>query len=128
MHFKIIQKLQDSYSTVSERIVEIEMPENNDEFVLALKRRNERAESRISDLENQISDEAEIVHTLKRKVQEETMVHKFKERRLDYTQRKDTGKCVKGLTFLLFLLLLWIIFAVYVSKRNDTNILSMHVI
>ena len=85
---KLRSKLQESSSTVVERIVDTEISSNNDEIVRSMKRRNERAEIRIADLEKQISDEAEIVNTLKRKVQEETMVRKFKERRLEYVHRK----------------------------------------
>jgi kinesin family protein 15 len=92
---KLRTKLQESSSTIVERIVESEITTKNDEVILSMKRRSERAEIRVAELEKQISDEAEIVNTLKRKVQEETMVRKFKERRLDYMQRKDTGKCTK---------------------------------
>lgn len=89
---KLRSKLQESSMTVVEKIVENEVSTNDEELIHSLKRSNERAESRIAELEKQISDETEIVNTLKRKVQEETMVRKFKERRLDYMQRKDSGK------------------------------------
>jgi kinesin family protein 15 len=88
---KLRSKLHESSSAVVEKIVESEAPSSNEDLVFSLKRRSERAEGRIAELEKQMSDETEIVNTLKRKIQEETMVRKLKERRLDYMQRKQNG-------------------------------------
>jgi len=56
------------------------------ELIDSLKRCALRAEDRILLLEKKVSEEGNIVRTLKRKVREEAMVRKFKERRLDYLQ------------------------------------------
>jgi len=58
----------------------------------AMKRRAERAENKIAELEKQVSEQYEISNSLKRKVQEETMVRKFKERRLDYLQTNKRSR------------------------------------
>ena len=88
---KLKSKLQQSasFESLSEVIPE---DANQAEYITSLRRRYERAESKIAELEKRSSDDNEIVRTLKRKLQEENMVRKFKERRLEYYQRKDSGK------------------------------------
>ena len=68
----------------------------------AMKRRAERAENKIAELEKQVSEQYEKSNSLKRKVQEETMVRKFKERRLGYLQ---TNKRSSKFLILLYLFL-----------------------
>ncbi len=65
------------------------------DVVAVMKRRAERAERKIAQLEKMVSEEQEVACSLKRKLQEETMVRKFKERRLSYFQTKDgsSGEC-----------------------------------
>jgi kinesin family protein 15 len=62
------------------------------DMVSTMKRKSERAERRIAILEKKISKEQEVTHTLKRKLQGETMVRKFKERRLKYLYKKGRGE------------------------------------
>ena len=62
------------------------------DMVAATKRRAERAERKLANLEKQMSEEREVKQTLKRKLQDETMVRKFKERRISYLQTKSTSK------------------------------------
>ena len=90
---KLKSKLEQSSSTIASKPFEGLTDSKSKEVMVALKRRNQRAESRIAELEKQIADESDITSTLKRKLQEEAMVRKFKERRLDYLQRKNIGKC-----------------------------------
>jgi kinesin family protein 15 len=90
---KLKSKLEQSSSTIASKPFEGLTDSKSKEVMVALKRRNQRAESRIAELERQIADESDITSTLKRKLQEEAMVRKFKERRLDYLQRKNIGKC-----------------------------------
>merc|ERR1711957_51870 len=61
----------------------------DDGIVSVAKRRADRAEEKVVQLEKHVSDEKEIVNTLKRKLQESAMVGKFKERRIGYLQRKN---------------------------------------
>ena len=58
------------------------------DVIAAMKRRAEKAERKVADLEKKVSEDREVTHSLKRRLQGETMVRKFKERRLDYFQRK----------------------------------------
>ena len=88
---KLRSKLHESSSADVEKMVDSEVPSSNEDLVFSLKRRSERAEGRVAELEKQMSDETEIVNTLKRKIQEETMFRKLKERRLDYMHRKQNG-------------------------------------
>ncbi len=60
--------------------------------VSAMKRRADRAEQKIAALEKLVSEERAVTKTLKRKLQGETMVRKFKERRLDFLQTKHQSK------------------------------------
>lgn len=62
------------------------------EIVAVMKRRAEKAERKLATLEKQVSEEKEMMKTLKRKLQGETMARKFKERRLDYLQTKQIGE------------------------------------
>ena len=89
---KLRSKLQESSARVVEKIVQGDIGASQNDMIVSLMSRNERAESKIAELEKHVSDEAEVVNTLKRKVQEESMSRKFKERRLDYLQRKNVGK------------------------------------
>jgi kinesin family protein 15 len=89
---KLKSKLQQTSSTIVEKTAGSYIDPKNNEAIAALKRCNQRAESRIAELERQNSDESDITSTLKRKLLEETMARKFKERRLDYIQRKNAGK------------------------------------
>ena len=86
---KLKSKLEQSSSTITSKPFEGLTDSKSKEVMVALKRRNQRAQSRIAELERQIADESDITSTLKRKLQEEAMVRKFKERRLDYLQRKN---------------------------------------
>lgn len=70
---------------------ETEIQYDQTDEVAAIKRRADRADEMIKHLENKVTQEGKVVNTLKRKVQEETMVRKFKQRRLDYIQRKHNG-------------------------------------
>ena len=90
---KLKFKLEQSSSTITSKPFEGLTDSKSKEVMVALKRRNQRAQSRIAELERQIADESDITSTLKRKLQEEAMVRKFKERRLDSLQRKNIGKC-----------------------------------
>ncbi len=71
------------------------------EVIASLQRRHERAERRCAELEKRVSDESEVVRTLKRKLEEECMVRKSKERRLEYYQRNDTGMWYDFILFIL---------------------------
>ncbi len=62
------------------------------EIVAVMKRRAEKAERKLATLERQVSEKKEMMKTLKRKLQGETMARKFKERRLDYLQTKQIGE------------------------------------
>ena len=53
-------------------------------------------DAKIAILEKKVSEEHEVTTTLKRKLQEETMVRKFKERRLNYLQGRGTSEGVYG--------------------------------
>ena len=69
----------------------------------AMKRKAEKAEKKIEMLEKLVSDEKAVTKTLKRKLQGETMVRKFKERRLDYLQTKHKSECRYYLLSTVFL-------------------------
>ena len=63
---------------------------SSDAVLLAVvERRALRAESRVSTLESQLDKKHDIVRSLKRKLQEEQMVQKFKQRRIDCLSRKS---------------------------------------
>lgn len=93
---KLRSKLQESSSGDVESSIQGFVGAGDEEVFASLKRRSERAESRIAELEKIISDKTDMESTLKRKLQEETMVRKFKERRLDYFQRKNTCKYISS--------------------------------
>ena len=63
----------------------------DDGIVSVAKRRADRAEEKVVQLEKHVSDEKEIVNTLKRKLHESAMVGKLKDRRIGYLQRKNGG-------------------------------------
>ncbi len=91
---KLRSKLQESSSATSLDCLSQNIGANVDrsEIITSLHRRHERAERKCAELEKRVSDENELVRSLKRKLQEECMVRKFKERRLEYYQRKDIGE------------------------------------
>jgi predicted RNase H-like nuclease (RuvC/YqgF family) len=62
-----------------------------DECMSSMKRKVRKAEQRASLLELEISEKHEVIQTLKRKLEEEVMVRKFKERRIEYFQKKYDG-------------------------------------
>ena len=63
---------------------------SSDAVLLAVvERRALRAEGRVSTLESQLDKKHDIVRSLKRKLQEEQMVQKFKQRRIDCLSRKS---------------------------------------
>lgn len=65
---------------------------SSDAVLLAVvERRALRAESRVSTLESQLDKKHDIVRSLKRKLQEEQMVQKFKQRRIDCLSRKSAA-------------------------------------
>lgn len=88
---KLKSKLEKSYLEPDKFIVD-NVDGNENEVIVSLKRLNKKAEARIAELEKMISDESEKSHSLKRKLQEETMARKFKERRLDSLLHKDGSK------------------------------------
>lgn len=65
---------------------------SEDGRISLFKRRASTAEQRASLLENEIHEQKEVIHTLKRKLDEAVMVRRFKERRLEYFQKKNDGK------------------------------------
>jgi len=86
---KLKSKLEHSSYIDRDKYLFDNLDGNENEVIASLKRLNKRAESRIAELEKMISDENEKNNTLKRKLQEETMARKFKERRLDHILRKN---------------------------------------
>ena len=65
---------------------------SSDAVLLAVvERRALRAEGRVSTLESQLDKKHDIVRSLKRKLQEEQMVQKFKQRRIDCLSRKSAA-------------------------------------
>ena len=65
---------------------------SSDAVLLAVvERRALRAEGRVSTLESQLDKKHDIVKSLKRKLQEEQMVQKFKQRRIDCLSRKSAA-------------------------------------
>ena len=63
----------------------------NDVMLAVVERRALRAEGRVSALESQLDRKDDVVKSLKRKLQEEQMVQKFKQRRIDYLSSKSSG-------------------------------------
>lgn len=62
----------------------------SDTMLAVVERRALRAEGRVSTLESQLDRKDDIVKSLKRKLQEEQMVQKFKQRRIDYLSRQSS--------------------------------------
>jgi len=83
---KLRSQLERSSATPSNSNENISLHEDQHELIGTLKRRAHRAEDRALCLEKQVSEEDKVVQTLKRKVREEIMVRKFKERRINYLQ------------------------------------------
>ena len=63
----------------------------NDTMLAVVERRALRAEGRVSTLESQLDRKEDIVKSLKRKLQEEQMVQKFKQRRIDHLSKKSSA-------------------------------------
>lgn len=63
----------------------------NDGMIVVVERRARRAEGKVSTLENRLDHKEKVVASLKRKLQEEHMVQKFKQRRIDYLTKKVTS-------------------------------------
>lgn len=85
---KLKSKLEKSSYVDPEKFMMDNMDGGDNEVIASLKWLNKRAESRIAELEKKISDETEKNNTLKRKLHQETMTRKFKERRLEYLSRR----------------------------------------
>ena len=64
-------------------------------MLAVVERRALRAEDRVSALESQLDKKDDVVRSLKRKLQEEQMVQKFKQRRIDYLSKKSSD-CSDG--------------------------------
>ena len=77
--------------SLSKSSKENEIQHDQTDEIAAMRRRSDMTDEVIKHLENKVTQEEKVVKTLKRKVQEETMVRKFKQRRLDYIQRRDNG-------------------------------------
>lgn len=81
-----------SASTSSDATGGGESTSSSDAVLLAVvERRALRAEGRVSTLESQLDKKHDIVKSLKRKLREEQMVQKFKQRRIDCLSRKSAG-------------------------------------
>jgi len=63
----------------------------NDGMIVVVERRARRAEGKVSTLQNRLDQKEKVVASLKRKLQEEHMVQKFKQRRIDYLTKKVTS-------------------------------------
>jgi len=70
---------------------EVSLNQSQYELIDALRRRAARAEGHALCLEKQASEEEVVVQKLKRKVREEVMTRKFKERRLSYLQTSSNA-------------------------------------
>ena len=65
--------------------------DGSDAMLAIVERRALRAEDRVTFLESQLDKKGDIVKSLKRKLQEEQMVQKFKQRRIDYLAQKSSA-------------------------------------
>jgi septal ring factor EnvC (AmiA/AmiB activator) len=85
----LLQNSKSSASMASELTEDTNSTE--DGFISSFRRQADRAEQRASLLENEITEQKEVIHTLKRKLDEAVMARKFKERRIEYFQKKNDG-------------------------------------
>jgi len=88
--------LQISKSSGSAGVAQNESTSTTEEgCISSFRRRATKAENRASLLENEITEQKEVILTLKRKLNEAIMARKFKERRIEYFQRNE-GELLKN--------------------------------
>ena len=79
-------------SNVGQTSCKLQADSSDVDMIQILKRRAEKAEMRLENTRKKVSEEQKVTKTLKRKLQEETMVRKLKDRRLNYLQTKNRCK------------------------------------